>query len=52
MGNYQITLKDGEETHTFDLTSEEIKLLKDFFKRHDARPTQRKSKLKHLQSYI
>jgi hypothetical protein len=52
MGNYQITLKDGEETLTFDLTSEEIKLLKDFFKRYDSRPTQRKSKLKNLQSYI
>jgi hypothetical protein len=52
MSNYQITLKDGEESHTFDLTSEEITLLKDFFKRYTARPTQRKSKLKNLQSYI
>jgi hypothetical protein len=52
MSNYQITLKEGEETHTFDITHEEIKLLKDFFTRHSARPTQRKSKLTHLKSYI
>jgi hypothetical protein len=52
MSRYQITIKDGEETLTFDLTSEEIKLLKDFFTRYTARPGQRKSKLTNLQSYI
>jgi hypothetical protein len=52
MSNYQITLKEGEAIQTFDLTSEELKLLKEFFKRYESRPTQRKSKLKNLQSYI
>lgn len=52
MGAYQITLHSGEETVTFDLTSEEIKILKDFFTKYHARPTQRKSKLKNLPGYI
>lgn len=52
MGTYQITLHYGEETSTFDLTSEEVKLLKDFFTKYNARPTQRKSKLQNLPGYI
>jgi hypothetical protein len=52
MSPYQITIQDGEETQTFDITPEEIRLLKEFFKMYTARPLQRKSKLKHLQSYI
>jgi hypothetical protein len=31
MSNDQITLKEGEETHIFDITSKEIKMFKDFF---------------------
>jgi hypothetical protein len=52
MSIYQIILKEGEDTFPFDITSEEFKMLKDFFGRYSTRPIQRKSKLRNLQSYI
>ncbi len=52
MSSSQIILKEGENTFTFEVTPEEIRLLKDFFQQYHARPLQRKSKLKNLKSYI